>query len=302
MEIEPEKTNLSKGDLAQMGRDSQAAARAAASAQRAAASARAADARREATAEKARKNAEAAAEEARKKAEAPALATREKAKDAAQERLQRINDGDLQARIDAGDLMIDMPAPSDFSRGSHDPIAALHLLHYNTGLAGNEALAALHELKYCNLTDEQRAEETQAARAALDREREDSEKAQDGIRKAYVGRVNEARIFYVCACCGERNDEGVGQYQLFTQERLEPLRYTGSAEDVERWGRIERAHALVDGPRVWSCDSVNVSTPLPIALKVVQEDVWEAHARFKTPRGALGTKIGQAGAGARWGR
>ena len=168
-------------------------------------------------------------------------------------RLKRINDGDLQARLDACDLMIDMPAPSDFSRASRDPIAALHLLHYNTGLAGNEALAALHELKYCNLTAEQRAEETQAARAALDREREDSEKAQDGIRKAYVGRVNETRIFYVCACCGERNDEGVGQYQLFTQERLEPLRYTGSAEDVERWGRIERAHALVDGPRVWSC-------------------------------------------------
>ena len=68
-----------------------------------------------------------------------------------------------------------------------------------------------------------------------------------------MGRVNETRIFYVCACCGERNDEGVGQYQLFTQERLEPLRYTGSAEDVERWARIERAHALVDGPRVWSC-------------------------------------------------
>jgi hypothetical protein len=147
--------------------------------------------------------------------------------------------------------MIDMPAPSDFSRASRDPIVALHLLHYNTGLAGNKALAALHDLKY--YTSEQRAEEMQAARAAPDKEREDSEKAQDGIRKAYVWRVNEKRIFYVCACCGERNDEGVGQYQLFTQEWLEPLRYTGSAEDVERWGRIERAHAPVDGPRVWSC-------------------------------------------------
>ena len=60
-----------------------------------------------------------------------------------------------------------------------------------------------------------RAEETQAAEAALVEERVASEKAQEGIRKAYVGKINETRITYVCACCGGRNDADVGEFQLF---------------------------------------------------------------------------------------
>ena len=137
---------------------------------------------------------------------------------------------------------IDM-TPEDMQGAAHCPHAALNLLWHNTGLGGWHPL---FELKHSKLTEEQHLEEVELAQAALRRERQQTADAQMGIGQRYVGVVNEYRPIYVCACCGERNYESVGNFSLLSMEDLEPLRYTDSARDVERWARIERAHARVE--------------------------------------------------------
>ena len=86
----------------------------------------------------------------------------------------------------------------------------------------------------------------EAAKDELNAEAEQTREAQPGILAAYRKAMSAERIIYVCACCGLRNFSVTGEFREMSLDRLEPLRYTASKEDTERWERITRAHALTE--------------------------------------------------------
>jgi len=175
-------------------------------------------------------------------AAAASVRKREGAK--AEARAERIKAGDLNARFTHGDHMLDtVPLPSDMENASRDALAALHLNQSCTGLGENPAL---FELRYCDLTPDQRDEMIIAAKEELKAEAKETKDAQPGILAAYRKAMSAERIIYVCACCGLRNFSVTGEFREMSLDRLEPLRYTASKEDTERWERITRAHALTE--------------------------------------------------------
>ena len=175
-------------------------------------------------------------------AAAASVRKREGAK--AEARAERIKAGDLNARFTHGDHMLDtVPLPSDMENASRDALAALHLNQSCTGLGENDAL---FELRYCDLNPDQRKEMIEAAKDELNAEAEHTRDAQPGILAAYRKAMSAERIIYVCACCGLRNFSVTGEFREMSLDRLEPLRYTASKEDTERWERITRAHALTE--------------------------------------------------------
>ena len=94
-----------------------------------------------------------------KRAEGRRLNHEQKVADA---RAARIKAGDLDARFTHGDHMLDtVPLPSDMENASRDALAALHLNQSCTGLGENDAL---FELRYCDLTPDQRDEMIIAAK------------------------------------------------------------------------------------------------------------------------------------------
>ena len=176
---------------------------------------------------------------AKAKAEREAAATAK-----AEARAARIKAGDLNARFANKDHMLDtMPLPSDMENASRDALAALHLNQSCTGLGENDAL---FELRYCDLTPDQRDKMIIAAKEELKAEAKETKDAQPGILAAYRKAMSAERIIYVCACCGLRNFSVTGEFREMSLDRLEPLRYTASKEDTERWERITRAHALTE--------------------------------------------------------
>jgi len=198
--------------------------------------------------------AEAKAKVEREAAEAKAKAEREAAAKAkAEARAARIKAGDLDARFTHGDHMLDtVPLPSDLQNASRDALAALHLNQSCTGLGENDAL---FELRYCDLNPDQRKEMIEAAKDELNAEAEHTRDAQPGILAAYRKAMSAERIIYVCACCGLRNFSVTGEFREMSLDRLEPLRYTASKEDTERWERITRAHSLTEAEsgKPYSC-------------------------------------------------
>lgn len=70
-----------------------------------------------------------------------------------------------------------MPLASDLQNASRDALAALHLNQSCTGLGENPAL---FELRYCDLTPDQRDEMIKAAKAELNAETEQS--SRQGMR------------------------------------------------------------------------------------------------------------------------
>jgi len=135
---------------------------------------------------------------------------------------------------------------SHMADASRDPFAALNLLHTNTGLADN-AWDPLFELKYCYLTPAQREEEIKLANASLRGEAAAILKEQPRVLRDYREASSEERIIYVCASCGEGNFKEIREYRLVSLAQLEPLRYSeGIAGVMARWERISRAHAKVE--------------------------------------------------------
>jgi hypothetical protein len=132
----------------------------------------------------------------------------------------------------------------DMANASRDPYAAVNLLAACSGLGGNDPL---FELKYCNLTAPQRAEQIKLANELLANNTKEIKDAQPRILKDYREASSEEQLSYVCACHGEKNFKEIGEYRLLSLAEMECLRYSaGSASDVERWGRITRAHTRVE--------------------------------------------------------
>jgi hypothetical protein len=156
-------------------------------------------------------------------------------------RAARIKCANLTERFLAKDHMLDTPPkPMDMENASRDALAALHLNQYNTGLGNNRAL---HDLHYCELTGNERVEQIKKAEIELAAEAKETAAEQIKIGETYRQAINAERIIYACACCGLLNFSTTGEFRRMSLERLEPLRYTGSAADTERWARITHAHA-----------------------------------------------------------
>ena len=85
--------------------------------------------------------------------------------------------------------MVDSIAASDLQGAGHDALAALHLLHFNTGLLGN--FNALFELRHCKLSAANREKVLAAAKAELAAEAAETAAAQPGIIQAYRDKSNE---------------------------------------------------------------------------------------------------------------
>jgi hypothetical protein len=140
--------------------------------------------------------------------------------------------------------MLDTPPERmDMENASRDALAALHLNQYNTGLGNNRAL---HDLYYSELTGDERAEQIEKAKSELAEEAKVTAAAQVTIGASYRQAINAERIIYACACCGLLNFSTTGEFRRMSLGSLEPLRYTGSAADTERWARITHAHALTE--------------------------------------------------------
>jgi hypothetical protein len=118
-----------------------------------------------------------------------------------QKRLERVNAGNFSARVDKKDYMIDKLEPFDLRNSSRDAISALHLLHSNTGLAG-AGCDPLFELKFCPLTDAQRAEPIALAKAALKNETDKIKTAQPAIARNYVAETSELPRFTCVRAAG----------------------------------------------------------------------------------------------------
>jgi len=132
----------------------------------------------------------------------------------------------------------------DMANASRDPYAAVNLLAACSGLGGNDPL---FELKYCDLTAPQRAEQIKLANELLANNTKEIKDAQPRILKDYREASSEEQLSFVCACHGEKNFKEIGEYRLLSLAEMECLRYSaGSASDVERWGRITRAHTRVE--------------------------------------------------------
>jgi hypothetical protein len=159
-------------------------------------------------------------------------------------RAARIKAADLKERFAHKYHMLDTPPePMDKENASRDALAALHLNQYNTGLGNNRAL---HDLYYCELTGDEREEQIKKAESELAAEAQETADLQVEIGANYRKAINAERIIYACACCGLLNFSATGEFRRMSLESLEPLRYTGSAADTERWARITHAHALTE--------------------------------------------------------
>jgi hypothetical protein len=132
----------------------------------------------------------------------------------------------------------------DMANASRDPYAAVNLLAACSGLGGNDPL---FELKYCDLTAPQRAEQIKLANELLVNNTKEIKDALPRILKDFREANSEEQLSYVCACHGEKNFKEIGEYRLLSLAEMECLRYSaGSASDVERWERITRAHTRVE--------------------------------------------------------
>ena len=159
-------------------------------------------------------------------------------------RAARVMAGNQAERFAHKDHMVDSaPLPSDMANASRDALAALLLNQHNTGLGNNDAL---FELRYCSLSPAQRVAMIDAAKEELAAEAKATAEAQPDIGVAYRKAINPKRTLYACACCGLLNFESTGDFRRMSLDRLEPLRYTSSVEDMARWERITRAHALTE--------------------------------------------------------